>query len=129
MGRLSLAELARRKEAARKKERYDFYAQRGICPICGRQNAALGHVYCQSCLDDKKASVEKNDPGFEKRKTQKRERYAYRVANHLCVDCGKPVKTKFKRCNKCLANIRLSTNIWKVKKKLEIEKNGGNVTK
>ena len=129
MGRLSVAELARRKEAARKKERYDFYAQRGICPICGRQNAALGHVYCQDCLDNKKASIEKNDPGFEKRKAKKRERYAYRVANHLCVDCGKPVKNKFKRCNKCLANIRLSTNIWNVKKKLEAEKNGGNATK
>jgi len=125
MGRLSLEALAKRKESARRKERYDFYAQRGICPVCGRQDAALGHVYCQDCLNNKKASIEKNDPGFEKRKTKKKERYDYRVANHLCVDCGKPLKTKYKRCKKCLDNIRFSNRVWLLKKKLEDEKNGG----
>ena len=126
MSRMTREEEARKQESKRVLERYYFYRDRGICPVCGRNDARIGHVYCEDCIKHRQEQELKRDPGHEKRKATERKQYEERVAAGLCADCGKPTRNGFKRCNKCLDNARWRTKIWSLKKKFAEQKQGGN---
>lgn len=122
MPRLSEEAKLRRKDNKRVMERYRYYRDKGICPMCGREDAAIGHIYCQSCIDKKKQQEEKRDPGHVNRIVKKRLRYLDRIAKGLCTDCGKPTNNGYKRCDRCLEKNRMNYRLYDLKKRLAEEK-------
>lgn len=91
--------------------RYDWYKSRGICPQCGRADAAKGRVCCLDCLDKGAVRnmmyVSRNrERVAEENKTQCRERYKRLRDAGICVDCGERKTNGLVRCEYCAAKAR-----------------------
>lgn len=76
------------------KERREWYAEHGICIVCGQRDALPGRKKCAECTEKatlnniKYRSLERERSYYPRRK-QKREQ---RIAAGLCPICGKPAK-------------------------------------
>lgn len=69
---------------------YNYYKEHGICVKCHRRDAALTHVLCDECAPKVRRYEQHIDPSKLNEKRDKRmERYYYRKAAGLCVQCGK----------------------------------------
>ena len=119
LGRPSQADIKYEKEKQRKREEYQFYAERGVCPQCRTRDAAFGHAYCQECIDKRKLQIDIRDPGHVIRKATKKEQYQQRIAMGLCTDCGKSTKNGRHRCDRCLENNRWNYRIWLHNKRMK----------
>lgn len=110
--------IKRAKDAQYQKDRREWYRQKGICYVCGRNYVETGRAFCKTCADRSKTLRLKNDPNLDTLRQRNKERRLYRVENHLCIDCGKPV-TKYQKCDRCRENHRFSQYKWRHNKKME----------
>ena len=102
------------------KKLYDHRKMTGMCVDCGVAAAEAGRVLCKRCMNRRKVSNRKNDPGWVK----KEERRKRLFEAGLCIDCSKPTDREGKqRCSACLAARRDSTKkyqiIQRIKKQAE----------
>lgn len=90
----------------------DWYAQHGICVVCGQNSAAPHRKLCWECLDDRREKAYKyraNMTEEQKQATRKeacersKKQYAERKAAGKCVRCGKkPAEPGKVTCTMCL---------------------------
>jgi hypothetical protein len=84
-----------------------YYQNIGRCPRCHGRNKLMGDEKncpeCRAKLWAYGVDYRQKHPEFVERKRQSdKKRRDYRVANHLCVNCGKPLgDSKYKNCDKC----------------------------
>lgn len=71
------------------KDQYQYFVERGICPVCCEFEAAKGHVLCAVCL-------------FERREKAREERMR-RQEEGRCQQCGRPCIGSY--CSNCKAEI------------------------
>lgn len=84
---------------ARKREEYHWYKAHGVCVKCHSANAVSGRTLCASCFEKAKRYREAH---AERILDMQRTKVAFRRANGLCLDCGKPNDNGKVRCERCL---------------------------
>lgn len=97
-----------------------WYKEHGICPACGRNEAAPGRVMCTECIianRKRKAASSAHDCAVRKALREKR------AEQGLCVWCGAKAIEGMKHCAKCRASINTSNRIRQIKKNMEAEVN------
>ena len=124
MGRLSKIEKIKKHDREKSLANYYWYKEHNICPVCKKKTPDLGHVYCKDCRQDRNKQREKRDPGCQIQKAKKQALQEFRLANGLCIECGRPNKSKYKRCDICRENQRWRNHIYvhKIKQKEEEER-------
>lgn len=93
-------------------ELHDWYVQHGICPRCGRENAAPNRKHCFNCLEKSaERSLERYHSMASEQKQlhlkkiceRQHKQYEERKAAGKCVQCGKkPALQGRVRCTECL---------------------------
>ena len=107
-------------EQKRKREFYNFNKEHGICANCAQTWAEPGHVYCRACAKKKRWATKKRDPTGEIAVARKAGIRAYRKANGLCYDCGKPTGGGC-RCPTCAKKNVEAWTRWNIRKKIKQE--------
>ena len=81
---------------------YYWYKEHGICVKC-KNEMADKETMCLQCRMDERACKKKRYP--EKEKIYQANLRAYRIENHICVHCGKPLPSwdNRKACGICRA--------------------------
>lgn len=86
------------KQKEEERELYAKFKARGICPKCGKEEAAYGRVHCPNCLDEmavcqmiRRANLTEEQKKQEKAKALKWAKVRYRRLREqgICVRCGK----------------------------------------
>ena len=90
----------------------------GICPSCGQNYIWPGLWGCKDCVRKNKLTKKKHDPDGMKNYTANKARREMRMANGLCIDCGKP-SNGASRCERCAERHRISHQVWDIKQKLK----------
>lgn len=67
----------------------------GLCAHCGKSPPWRGTTLCGPCWRKHRESETRH---ADRRREQRRARWAYRRENGLCVDCGKPAIEGQARC-------------------------------
>ena len=78
----------------------------GVCVRCGQTWAEPRRVLCKACAKRQIAMRRRSDPGGAKRAEWKKATKERQLADGLCLECGKPCDSGYKRYAKCLAKIR-----------------------
>ena len=101
----SLCEACAEKSRQRTKTYKQYYLSMGICPTCRKRKVTPGFKSCVVCRDKKamKRLAYKAEPEKQKEQSIKRKEIrAERIANGICVVCGKREAEKgFKTCPDC----------------------------
>ncbi|MGL5765134.1 MAG: hypothetical protein ACRCX8_05765 [Sarcina sp.] len=106
------------------------------CTLCGEKlDESYPYRKCRSCLDfnwDKRKQTQKDDPfknvyqnayyarNKEKIQSKNKELREYRIANKLCLRCGKHVKGEFQKCYEC----RKRQSAYKRNRRKELKNEG-----
>lgn len=97
-------------------EKYYFYKSKGICALCGQEQAAKGKVYCLNCLDAhslremirrEKENPEQREKRLKKNAESSKERSQKLKQLGLCIRCGKRKPDNgYVTCKMCLYHRR-----------------------
>lgn len=91
---------------------YEFFKQRGICPVCRAAALAPGRAACEDCLAAERrrnarrraALTEEQRATYNARQRQNTAKMrARRKVAGLCLDCGKPAEPERVLCLGCKA--------------------------
>lgn len=95
-----------------RKELHDWYAQHGICVVCGQDRAAPHRKLCWGCLDNRNERIckyrdnmteEQKQAERKKARERAKKKYAERKAAGRCTHCGKNSAESGKvMCTTCL---------------------------
>lgn len=97
-------------------EKYYFYKSKGICTLCGQEQAAKGRVYCLNCLDAHslremirraKETPEQREKRLKKMAENSKKRRQKFKQSGLCICCGKRKPDNgYVTCKMCLYHRR-----------------------
>ena len=102
------------------KERYRKLIESGICVRCTKKPAVEGKRFCPECLEftrlDRARYYRENRDAIQQRDKEKKAR---RLADGLCVTCGKPREGTRQECDECAMRRKLSR--WRRETKKEAQ--------
>jgi hypothetical protein len=101
------------------RERRAWYKEHGICTNCLENWAAPGRTQCEACTKLIKERADRWDPGRVKRKASCRAYRERKLAEGLCVNCGKrPVAAGHTRCHTCIKKHREGEQVRRIAKRI-----------
>ena len=105
------------------RQRRKWLAKHYFCVVCGSAWAEPGRKKCASCAAQEKARRAKADPDGTQRAKANRDRYAQRIANGVCVRCGKPRDGNGRMCDSCRAYCNDATRVYRINQRIDREAN------
>ena len=101
---------------------YRWYRDNGICTNCKRRYAEPGKTLCTDCKREKAAKADRRDPGREKRRDYNREWRKQKIAEGLCINCGKRDAVEgHTRCSICTRKKRESDQVRRIGKRIKAQ--------
>lgn len=89
-------------------ERYYFYKSRGICVLCGQNDALINQIACYDCAEKQRERYReyrnKDIDACRQREREARIKLRERrLSEGKCTKCGSVKEDKYKTCKRCRA--------------------------